>query len=59
MPIKVERTLFKIGDGGFAVTLPKAWIRYHGLKPGDRVEIIADSDLTIRVITPMPEDRGF
>ena len=49
MPIKVERTLFKIGEGGFAVTLPKAWIRYYNLKPGDKVEIIANDVLTIRV----------
>jgi len=49
MPIMVERTLFKIGDGGFAVTLPKAWIRYYQLKPGDKVEIIANDELTIRV----------
>ena len=53
MPIMVERTLFKIGEGGFAVTLPKAWIRYYGLKPGDKVEIIANKDLTIRV-----KDKG-
>jgi len=49
MPIKVERTIFKIGEGGFAVTLPKAWINYYQLKPGDKVEIIANDDLTIRV----------
>jgi len=53
MPIKVERTLFKIGEGGFAVTLPKAWINYYQLKPGDKVEIIANDDLTIRV-----KDKG-
>ncbi len=49
MPIKVERTLFKIGEGGFAVTLPKAWINYYQLKPGDKVEVIADSEIVIRV----------
>ena len=49
MPIRVERTLFKIGEGGFAVTLPKAWVRYYQLKPGDKVEIVADEDVTIRV----------
>jgi len=49
MPIKVERKLFRIGEGGIAVTLPKAWIRYYGLEPGDKVEIIADGELTIRV----------
>ena len=49
MPIKVERTLFKIGEGGFAVTLPKAWINYYQLKPGDKVEVIADSEIVIRI----------
>ena len=40
MPLLVERKLFKIGEGGFALTLPKAWINYHRLKPGDKVEVI-------------------
>lgn len=47
-PILVERSLFKIG-GGFAVTLPKAWVRYNNLKPGDKVEVIANKDVTIRL----------
>ena len=53
MPIKVERKLFKIGEGGIAVTLPKAWINYYGLKPGDKIEIIANEDLIIRI-----KDKG-
>ena len=44
MPILVERKLFKIGEGGFAVTLPKAWINYHRLKPGDTVEVVVDGE---------------
>ena len=47
MPILVERSLFKIG-GGFAVTLPKAWVRHNNLKPGDKVEVIANRVVTIR-----------
>ena len=47
MPLKVERTLFKIGEGSFAVILPKAWITYHRLKPGEMVEIIINDSLTI------------
>ena len=54
MPILVERSLFKIGNGGFAITLPKAWVRYYKLRPGDKVEIIANDDLTIRV---KPEEK--
>lgn len=55
MPIQVERTLFRIGNGGFAVTVPKAWVRYRQLRPGDKVEIIADEDLIIR---PKPKTQG-
>jgi|Deesub1362B_J571_1020462.scaffolds.fasta_scaffold20067_4 phosphate uptake regulator len=49
MPIKVERILFRVGEGSFAVTLPKAWVRYNRLKPGDTVEIIANDNVLIRV----------
>lgn len=47
MPIVVERSLFKIG-GGFAVTLPKGWVRCNNLKPGDKVVVIANKEVTIR-----------
>ncbi len=50
MQILVERTVFKIGEGSLAVTLPKAWIKYNRLKPGDKVEITADETLIIRAI---------
>ena len=46
---KVERILFRVGEGSFAVTLPKAWIRYNRLRPGDTLEIIANDDVLIRV----------
>ena len=49
MPIQVERKLFKIGEGGIAVVLPKAWINYHKLGPGDKVQIVADEDLLLRI----------
>jgi antitoxin component of MazEF toxin-antitoxin module len=49
MQIKVERVLFKIGEGAIAVTLPRAWVNYHELKAGDRVEIIAEKNLIVRV----------
>ena len=49
MPIKVYRGLFKVGEYSLAVILPKPWVDYYELKPGDTVEIIADDDLTIRI----------
>ena len=48
MQIKVERTILKVGENSFAVTLPKAWIAYKQLKHGDVVEIIVNDDITIR-----------
>jgi antitoxin component of MazEF toxin-antitoxin module len=51
MPILVERKLFRIGEGGYAVTIPKAWINYNRLKAGDKVEIVVNKDLVIRIKT--------
>ena len=48
MPVFVERSLFKIGES-LAVTLPKAWTRDLQLKAGDRVEIVVNDELVIRV----------
>ena len=49
MPIKVERILFRVGEGSLAVTLPKAWATYNRLKPGDTVEVIANEGVLINV----------
>ena len=49
MPIKVERILFRVGEGSLAVTLPKAWVVYNCLKPGDRVEVIVDDAVTVQI----------
>ena len=40
----VDRVIFRIGEGAVAVTLPIGWIRYAGLKPGDKVEIVINDD---------------
>lgn len=47
--IVVERALFKIGEGGVAITLPKAWVRYHKLTPGDRVQLVVALKGHIRI----------
>ena len=49
MPIKVERILFRVGEGSLAVTLPKAWVKYNHLKPGDTVEVIVNEGVLVRV----------
>jgi len=57
MPIKVERILFRIGEVSLAVTLPKAWVTYNNLKPGDTVEVIANDGLHIRIKKESPTDN--
>jgi len=57
LSIEVERAIFRIGNGSFAVTLPIGWVRHHRLVPGDKVEIIADDELRIRAVTKdAPQD---
>jgi antitoxin component of MazEF toxin-antitoxin module len=49
MPIMVERILFRVGEGSLAVTLPKAWVVYNRLKPGDVVEVIVNEGVIIHI----------
>ena len=49
MPIKVERILFRVGEGSLAVTLPKAWVVYNRLQPGDVVEIVVNDGVTVHI----------
>jgi len=56
MPIKVERILFRVGEVSLAVTLPRAWVTYNNLKPGDTVEVIADDGVLIRIKKEPPAD---
>lgn len=41
------RNAYRLWEGSFAVILPKAWITYHRLKPGEMVEIVINDSLTI------------
>ena len=60
MPIKVERILFRVGEGSLAVTLPKAWVTYNRLKPGDIVEVIVDDGVIIHRDRPkLLDEKGI
>ena len=48
MPILEERMIYKVGKSSLAITLPRGWLRYLGLQPGDKVEIEVNGELTIR-----------
>lgn len=55
MPGLSERTVIDLGQGSYVVCLPKAWLRYYGLKPGDKVEVISNGEITIRPKRKGPE----
>jgi bifunctional DNA-binding transcriptional regulator/antitoxin component of YhaV-PrlF toxin-antitoxin module len=48
MPSLMTRKVIRFGTQGLAMTIPVAWARYHGLKAGDRLEVIAGGRLVIR-----------
>jgi bifunctional DNA-binding transcriptional regulator/antitoxin component of YhaV-PrlF toxin-antitoxin module len=54
MQIKSERTIFRVGEDSFAITLPKAWISYKQLKHGDVLEVIVNEEVIIRAREEAP-----
>lgn len=48
MPTEYERRVIDMRQGSYVMTLPKPWIRYYGLKPGDRLILTINGDLTVR-----------
>jgi len=53
MPIFLERKILDLRQGSYAICLPKAWLSFFGLGPGDVLEITGNGELTIR-----PKKRG-
>jgi hypothetical protein len=50
MPTLTKRTLIRFGENGLVITIPEAWVDYNHLKDGDRVALIANGDLTIKLL---------
>ena len=58
MPELTIRSVLRVGDGGLAVTIPKGWAKYFGLRPKDKVEVVANGILRIRPPRKSP-DRSY
>jgi len=58
MPILEERMVYRVGKSSLAITLPQSWLRYFGLKPGDKVEVIGNGELTIRPRKRQENDKA-
>ena len=54
MPLLENRRIYAAGKS-LAVTLPKGWLRYFGIKAGDEVEIVANGDLIIHPLQSAEE----
>lgn len=53
MPTLVERLVIDMGQGSYGITLPKAWVRYFGIKPGDKLEVVPNGELRV-----CPKENG-
>ena len=49
MPRIEHRTVLAFGRDSHCVILPKSWLDYYGLKKGDKVEMVTNDELIIRV----------
>lgn len=46
MPHKETRKIIRVGNS-FAVTIPKAWLRYFNLTDKDKVTVLSDGKVLI------------
>jgi len=44
-----QRSLIRFGKG-IAITLPKGWTDYYGLRPGDKVQVKVNNKLIVTII---------
>ena len=49
MPRIEHRTVLAFGRDSHCVILPKSWLDYYGLKKGDKVEMVTNDEIIIRV----------
>ncbi len=52
------RALIRMGDDGLVITIPKAWARFYQLKPGEKVEMIANGELLVRPLRRQQNDKA-
>ena len=57
MPHKEIHKIIRVGNASFGIILPRAWIRYYNLKHKDKLEIISNSEITIKRIEPSEEEE--
>lgn len=53
-----ERSLFKVGDGGIALTIPKPFAIAHHLEPGDVLRVRTNGKLVVEPVVIAKWRRG-
>ena len=48
MPQLTQRSLIRLGGDSLVITIPKGWLDYNNLKPGDMVQVETNGDVIIR-----------
>ena len=56
MPKPIVRKLQLTGGSTYIISLPKTWIKEHGLKPGDEIEIIQDNQARL-ILNPKKSEK--
>ncbi len=51
-----KRSVIRLGKGGLVVSLPRAWTDYYQIKPGSKLEVVANTKLTVRPIKEAGEN---
>jgi len=57
MPAITYRKLIKFGKGRAVITVPKGWMRYYGLRAGDKSEVTANGELVAGPVTEKPDSK--
>ena len=55
MPQLTERSVVRFGTS-VGVTLPRGWVRYHKLEPGDKLLMVTNGEITIRLLKKKQND---
>ena len=50
MPQKTERKIIRVGYSSFGIVLPIGWLRFYGLKNGDKVQVISNGNIEIKLL---------
>ena len=58
MPTLTWRSAIRFGGNAVVITLPKAWVDYYGVEPGDRLQVVAGDVLVIHP-PPLSKTSGY